>query len=70
MLQWLYLKVVFAVPDGLEEETAPKVEPGESFNDIWRFYGNFVNHAFKSEWPDDNYWYSICARTSICWKMP
>ena len=45
MLQWSYLKVVFAVPDRFEVETAPKVEPGESFNDVWRFYGNFVNPA-------------------------
>ena len=70
MLQWPYLKVVFAVPDIFEVETTPKVEPGESFNDVWRFHDNFMNPAFKSKWPDDNYWYSVCARTSICWKMP
>ena len=54
MLQWPYLKVVFAVPDIFEVETTPKVEPGESFNDVWRFYGNFVNPAFKKcvAWDD------------------
>jgi len=24
-------------------------------NDVWKFYGDFVNPAFKSIWPDDDY---------------
>ena len=29
--------------------------PTSTSNDVWKFYGNFVNPAFKSIWPDDDY---------------
>jgi len=38
-----------------EVETEYKVNSYKPFNDVWKFYGDFVNPAFKSIWADDDY---------------
>jgi len=38
--------------DRFEVETVYKVE---LLRDVWKFYSNFVNPAFKGIWPDDDY---------------
>jgi len=43
-----------------------KLHSYKPFSDIWKFYGDFVNPAFKSIWPDDEYVY--IRRTSSCCK--
>ena len=48
------LSLLYHLLDTSEAETAYKVEVAP-FSDIWKFYGDFVNPAIKSIWPDDDY---------------
>ena len=55
--------------DRFEVDTEYKVE---LLQDVWEFYGEFVNPAFKSIWPYDDYYpvvqYAYITRTSSCCK--
>jgi len=39
--------------DRFEVET--KLNSYKPFNDVWKFYVDLMNPAFKSIWPDDDY---------------
>ena len=47
-------KFVFAIPSVWQIWSRSRVQSWT----VWKFYGDFVNPAFESIWPDDDYQYS------------
>jgi len=48
-----------------------KLNSYKPFNEVWRFYGDFVNPAFKSMAQQQLLVQYVCIRRiSSCWKRP